>query len=471
MRGGRRRHARVVRLHGAGRDERGGALGQRVRHQELELARLVAAQPQPREVVALHEDARTARRAAERAPQARRLVERRGQRGQPGARAVRRAGGRDVACHVARLVTGRGRAIIARGEDGLRRTAAAHRRPRQTAAQPGGGRSAPSMVRPAAAPRIAEARPDRGMARTAGARRAAPDAGTRARPDRPRTSGMRGARRLPVGLVADDRPALRRQMHAELMGAAGHELDSAPGSGRARRRASGRARGSGSVAAAPPARTITRRRSSGSRPSRCVDGASAPAVAAPHHAPGTPSRTRARSPAARVRRGRFGDHEQPRRVLVEPLHEPRLPSALGRSTARAACHSSAFTSVPERCARDGCATMPGGLHEHEQRRRPRAGSSSANGSARRAWPRGAAAARRRARRRRRAGAAPAARPARRSRARGPRGHQPLQARRATARTARPDAARPRDRAGARHRRDRRRTSAPIGASAAAYWSR
>src|SRR5262245_51261519 len=64
-----RRHARVVRLRSAARNYDVGFLRDRVGHQELELARLVAAEGESGEVVAFDEDARTTRGAAQRSAQ------------------------------------------------------------------------------------------------------------------------------------------------------------------------------------------------------------------------------------------------------------------------------------------------------------------------------------------------------------------------------------------------------------------
>ena len=54
-------HSRVVGLRGAARDDDVGALRERVGHQELEIARFIAAEGQAREVVPLDEDSWTAR--------------------------------------------------------------------------------------------------------------------------------------------------------------------------------------------------------------------------------------------------------------------------------------------------------------------------------------------------------------------------------------------------------------------------
>ena len=69
---GRGRHARVVGLHGAGRNQRGRALRECVGDEVLELACLVAAKAERGQVVALDEHTRAPRRAAERLAQPRR---------------------------------------------------------------------------------------------------------------------------------------------------------------------------------------------------------------------------------------------------------------------------------------------------------------------------------------------------------------------------------------------------------------
>jgi hypothetical protein len=63
-------HARVVRLDRAGGHDDGCILMEGVANQEFELARLIAAERQPGEVIAFEQDARAARRAAERLAQA-----------------------------------------------------------------------------------------------------------------------------------------------------------------------------------------------------------------------------------------------------------------------------------------------------------------------------------------------------------------------------------------------------------------
>jgi hypothetical protein len=64
-------------LHGAGRDDDGGAARAGVRDEKFQLPRLVAAQRQPGEVVALQQDSRRVFLAPERFPQPGQLVERR----------------------------------------------------------------------------------------------------------------------------------------------------------------------------------------------------------------------------------------------------------------------------------------------------------------------------------------------------------------------------------------------------------
>ena len=64
--GRRSGHARVVRLHGAARHQRIGALAQRVCDEELELACLVAAEREAGEIVAFDQDVWTALGSAER---------------------------------------------------------------------------------------------------------------------------------------------------------------------------------------------------------------------------------------------------------------------------------------------------------------------------------------------------------------------------------------------------------------------
>ena len=85
------RHPRVVGLRRAARDHDVGVLRQRVAHQELELARLVAAEREPGEVVALDEDSWTPGGAAKRGAQPMRLDDGRRQRGEGDARAGIRA--------------------------------------------------------------------------------------------------------------------------------------------------------------------------------------------------------------------------------------------------------------------------------------------------------------------------------------------------------------------------------------------
>jgi hypothetical protein len=71
---GRRRHSRVVGLGRAGRNQRSRSSVDRVSDEELELARLVAAQRESSEIVTLHEDARAARAASERLAKSRNLM-------------------------------------------------------------------------------------------------------------------------------------------------------------------------------------------------------------------------------------------------------------------------------------------------------------------------------------------------------------------------------------------------------------
>ena len=70
------RHPRVVGLRRAARDDDVGSLREGVGHQELELARLVAAERESGEVVALDEDSWTPVGAAERGAQPMRLDDR-----------------------------------------------------------------------------------------------------------------------------------------------------------------------------------------------------------------------------------------------------------------------------------------------------------------------------------------------------------------------------------------------------------
>ena len=84
----RRRRPRVIRLDAAGRDQRVGPFGQRLRRHELELADLVAAEPERNRVVALDEQRAAAAQGLARGERARRRAsariarERRGRRGE-----------------------------------------------------------------------------------------------------------------------------------------------------------------------------------------------------------------------------------------------------------------------------------------------------------------------------------------------------------------------------------------------------
>jgi hypothetical protein len=70
--GSRGGHPRMIGLDGAGRHNDSSALGERIRDQEFQLARLVPAKSQSGQVIALDQDRRTAPRSAERRAQARR---------------------------------------------------------------------------------------------------------------------------------------------------------------------------------------------------------------------------------------------------------------------------------------------------------------------------------------------------------------------------------------------------------------
>ena len=100
-----RGHSRVVRLHGAGRDERGGAGAPGVADQVLQLASLVAAAGEAGEVVALDENSWTACRPAERIAQPHGFVERRRERGQSDQRPSGQAGGDFAMGHGAGIPT------------------------------------------------------------------------------------------------------------------------------------------------------------------------------------------------------------------------------------------------------------------------------------------------------------------------------------------------------------------------------
>ena len=79
-------HSRVVGLRGAARDHDVGLPRERVRHQKLELARLVTAERQPREVITLDEDSWTASGSTQLGAQPMRLDDGRRQRGERDAR-------------------------------------------------------------------------------------------------------------------------------------------------------------------------------------------------------------------------------------------------------------------------------------------------------------------------------------------------------------------------------------------------
>jgi len=82
----RGRHPRVIRLHSAGRHDGRRAEPPRVGDQKLQLPRLVAAERQTGEIVALEQNAGTARGSAERGAQSDSLGQRRRQHRQRNAR-------------------------------------------------------------------------------------------------------------------------------------------------------------------------------------------------------------------------------------------------------------------------------------------------------------------------------------------------------------------------------------------------